>query len=113
LYKPFSTVRNLKKGFAGEGSSRGYTGRTFKGFVEFFILFLRLWILLENSGTFFGGSVKYLFRSECTAFERESKISSFVYAEILIQPVDYFKAIVTKISNCYNDNRGGKIFKII
>ncbi len=33
--KPFSAVRNFKKGFAGEGSSCGYTGRTFKGFVDF------------------------------------------------------------------------------
>jgi hypothetical protein len=37
--KPVSAVRNFKKGFAGEGSSRGYTGRTLKAFADFFILF--------------------------------------------------------------------------
>jgi hypothetical protein len=37
--KSFPAVQNLKKGFAGEGSSLGYTGRTFKGFVDIFILF--------------------------------------------------------------------------
>ncbi len=47
LYKPFSPVRNLKKGFVGEDSSPRYTGRTFKGFVDFFILFLRLWKYLD------------------------------------------------------------------
>ncbi len=47
MHKPFSPVRNLKKGFVGEGSSPGYTGRTFKGFVDFFILFLRLWTYLD------------------------------------------------------------------
>jgi hypothetical protein len=59
--KPFPHVQNLKKGFVGEGSSPEYTGRTFKGFVGFFIRFLKLWALLEISGTFFRGSVKHLF----------------------------------------------------
>jgi hypothetical protein len=47
LYKPFSPVRNLKKRFVGEGSSPGFTKRTFKGFVDFFIRFLRLWASLD------------------------------------------------------------------
>jgi hypothetical protein len=58
LYKPFSPVRNFKKGFVGEVSSPGYTGRTSKGFVDFFILFLRLWTYLDAFdifGTFLGG----------------------------------------------------------
>ncbi len=64
MYKPFSPVRNLKKGFAGEGSSPGYTGRIFKGFVDFLIRFWQfgpLWALLEISGTFFKGSVQRFF----------------------------------------------------
>jgi hypothetical protein len=42
-----SPVRNLKKGFVGEGSSPGYKGRTFEGLVDFFIRFLRLWASLD------------------------------------------------------------------
>jgi hypothetical protein len=37
--KPFLKFRTAEKGFAGEGSSCGYTGRTFKGFVELFFSF--------------------------------------------------------------------------
>ncbi len=37
--KPFFKLRTAGKGFAGEYSSLGYTGRTFKGFVDIFILF--------------------------------------------------------------------------
>jgi hypothetical protein len=37
--KPFPAVRNLKKDFPGEGSSLGYSGRTFKDFVDIFIFF--------------------------------------------------------------------------
>jgi hypothetical protein len=37
-----SAARNLKKGFVGECSSSEYMRRTFKGFVDFFIRFLRL-----------------------------------------------------------------------
>jgi hypothetical protein len=58
LYKPFSPVRNLKKGFVGEGSSPRYTGRTFKGFVDFFIRFLRPGASLDafrNLRNFFWG----------------------------------------------------------
>jgi hypothetical protein len=64
-YETFFAVLNFKKGLVGEGSSRGHTGRTFKGFADFLILFLRLWMLLDIYGTFFKGSVKYLFL-ECT-----------------------------------------------
>jgi hypothetical protein len=68
LYKPFSPVRNLKKGFIGEGSSPRYTGRTFKAFVDFFICFLRLEASLDAFRyfrNFFGGSVKHLFFLQC------------------------------------------------
>jgi hypothetical protein len=71
----YSAIRNLKKGFVGEGSSLGYTERTSKGFVDIFILFLGfrcLWTLLEISGNFFGGSVKYLFFLECRVHTRTS-----------------------------------------
>jgi hypothetical protein len=58
LTKAFSAVRNFKKGFAGEGSSRGYTGRTFKGFAD-----SRLWMLLKIFGTFLGfGKIPFLVR---------------------------------------------------
>jgi hypothetical protein len=46
--KPFFKFRTAEKGFAGEGSSLGYTGRTFKGFVDIFILFLRLSMPLDT-----------------------------------------------------------------
>ena len=58
LTKPFSTVRNLKIGLAGEGSSGGHTGRTFKGFVHLKTRFLKFWTLLDFSETFLRGSVK-------------------------------------------------------
>ncbi len=46
--KAFKEAQSLlKKGFVGEGSSPGYTGRTFKGSVDFFIRFLRLWAPLD------------------------------------------------------------------
>jgi hypothetical protein len=37
--KLFFKFRTAERGFVGEGSSPGYTVRTFKGFVDFFILF--------------------------------------------------------------------------
>ncbi len=46
--KTFSDVRNLKKGFAGEDSSLGYTGRTFKGFVDIFILSFDIFDAFEH-----------------------------------------------------------------
>ena len=45
--KSFFALRNIKKGFVAEGSYPGYTVRTIKGFVDFFILFLKLWTPLD------------------------------------------------------------------
>ncbi|CAF1547664.1 unnamed protein product [Adineta steineri] len=46
--KPFFGVLSFKKGFAGKGSSPRYTGRSFNGFVEFFIVFFKLGTCLET-----------------------------------------------------------------
>jgi len=62
------------KGFVADGFSPRYTVRTFKGFVDFFIVFLSfgcIWKLFDNFGTFFVGSVEYLLFLECGPVRNE------------------------------------------
>ena len=48
LAKPFVCSTKLKKVSSKKGSSPGYTGRPFKGFVDFFIRFLKLSTHLQS-----------------------------------------------------------------
>ena len=60
--------RSKKIGFLAKGSSRGYTGRTFKGSVELKVHFFGIWIHSEVFpgvwNLFLGGFVKILFLLE-------------------------------------------------
>ncbi len=86
MYKPFSPVRNLEKGFVGEGSSPRYTGRTFKGFVDFFIRFLRLWASLDafrNLRNLFGGFGKAPLFLQCTKKLQFTHIFEVLFVDLV------------------------------